>query len=176
MYARKAMTQATSGTTSSSAAEGSRSISSTADSPRHAVDTAPTSEITSVVESCGAFRRPSATPMIAETRPTPVVCATAAATSASSQRCGRLSPGAPSVRKTNSATPVHSGSSAMLKESLIGRCCRFTASAMVAPIVWPISRLAGEARKSPSTNPISVSESVCACLRNCRCTTNTSAR
>ena len=79
-------------------------------------------------------------------------------------------------RKITSAMPLQSESSATLNANLTGFWRRITESASPAPTTCAASSAAGEAKKRPSTRPTSVSESVCACLRNWRCTTHASAR
>ena len=89
------------------------------------------------------------------------------------------SPGAASERKMMSAIPLQSGSSARLNANLTSwrwLFQRVTIRATRVPTSCPISRAAGAPSNRPSVSPISVSESVCACLRNWRWTTKTSAK
>ena len=131
--------------------------SSTTARPSDAVASAPTVEVTSVRASCGAWNRSSAIAITAETSRMPRTCATAQASRTSTQRCGAESPGSASERKTSSATPLQSGSSARLKANLTSwrswLLRRFTISATSVPTSCPISRAAGRAEQQAECEP-----------------------
>ena len=95
-------------------------------------------------------------------------------------RCGAESVGEASERKTISAMPLQSGSSARLNANLASWRSwlrrLLTTRATNVPTSCPISSDEGAASKRPRVSPTSVSDSVWACLRNWRWTTRTSAR
>ena len=134
--------------------------------PRLAVASAPTSDTPSVRCSCGATNFASATPITPETSPTPTVWATATASRTTAHGCALSGPSWGSERKTSSAMPVQSGICARLKASLIGRWRRCKRKSDGGAGDLRGQQVAGDAKNSPRTRPISVSDSVCACFRN----------
>ena len=171
MYARNETPQAITGSASNKSATGSRASSSTTSSPRQQADSVPTVETMSTRPSCEAENRPSATAITAVTSNTPTACATTAARSAANQVETPCSPTVTIDRNTSRPRPDDRESSARLNHTLIGFCRRFTTIATPAPTSCAASSPAGETKNRPSVSAISEAERVCACLRNCRCTT-----